>query len=138
MRKLFERDAIQHFSSFGPEDPAWPGLDTLLHRHRAMRASGREQIRQFSILDREFHRFIIRNLNNRFVDDIYDVVSFVFHYHYQWRRNDQITRNCDALDERISIILALEARDIGAATLALQQHLSTSVRTLLDAAMPVD
>ena len=138
VRKLFETDAIQHFGEFAADDPVWGELDDLLLRHHAMRAASPEQIRQFSILDREFHRFIIRNLANRFVDDIYDVMSFVFHYHYQWRRNDQVARNCEALDEHISIILALKARNIGAAAHALEQHLSTSVRTLLGAALPMD
>ena len=138
VRKLFERDAIQRFRVFAPGDPVWAELDDLLVRHHAMRAASPEEIRQFSILDREFHRFIIRNLGNRFVDDIYDVVSFVFHYHYQWRRNDQVTRNCDALDEHVAIIVALKAGNIDAASQALELHLSTSVRTLLGAAMPVE
>ena len=137
VRKLFEHDAIRRFAAFGEGDPVWSELDGLLARHRAMRAGGPEQIRQFPALDREFHRFVIRNLANRFVDDIYDVMSFVFHYHYQWRRDEQVARNIDALDEHIEIAVALQARDFGGAAAALERHLSTSVRTLLDAAMPI-
>ena len=133
MRRMFELDAIRQFANAGPDDPAWPQIASFLRRHAAVRDTHAEEPRLFSELDREFHRFLVGRLRNRFADSFYDIISFVFHYHYQWDKRDEIARNAAALVEHEAILHALADGDFEEAERRLRRHLDTAVRTLLAA-----
>ncbi len=130
IRRIFEVDAIRRFASLGANDEAWRMIGALLRRHADIRRNHTQQPRLFSELDREFHRFLVERLGNRFANSFYDIISFVFHYHYQWDRRDEAARNARALDEHEAVLRALVARDFIAAERLLDQHLATSVQTL--------
>jgi DNA-binding GntR family transcriptional regulator len=87
--------------------------------------------KDFPALDRDFHTFLIGLLNNRFAQGLYDVVSLVFHYHYQWDKDEELARNQYAAHEHLDILHALARRDIAGAREAMRIHLNSSRSTLL-------
>ena len=119
------------------DDPIWAEVAALAATHQTLSAESDSRLRQFPAIDRAFHRVLVGRLRNRFVDSLYDVVSFVFHYHYQWRKDDESARYRTAIAEHIGILDALMARDIAVAEERLAVHLETSVRTLLQSAMRI-
>ena len=44
---------------------------------------------------------------NQFIDRFYDLITLIFHYHYQWNKRDERQRNEVALEEHLSYIDAL-------------------------------
>ena len=135
LRRQFEIDGLSTFANLGENDPAFAAVDALLVRHWHMRRHDDDILQSFSSLDREFHQFIVQRLNNRFVASLYDVVSFVFHFHYQWRKDAELARNAQAIDEHLAILDALKAHNPEAAIRAMEVHLATSLRTLLESAI---
>ena len=91
----------------------------------------RLMVNAFPALDREFHTFLIGLLNNRFAQGFYDIVSFVFHYHYQWDKGEEKGRNQYAVQEHLAILHALAEHDIPKALACMQEHLDSSRRTML-------
>jgi DNA-binding GntR family transcriptional regulator len=87
--------------------------------------------KDFPALDRDFHTFLIGLLNNRFAQGFYDIVSLVFHYHYQWDKGSEMARNQYAAHEHLDILRALSRRDIGGALDAMRIHLNSARSTLL-------
>ena len=74
-------------------------------------------------------------LSNRFVQSFYDVVSFVFHFHYQWRKDRELIRHTKAIEEHIAILTALRNREFESAVAHMETHLQTALRTLLESAI---
>jgi DNA-binding GntR family transcriptional regulator len=70
-------------------------------------------------------------LENRFALALNDTVSLVFHYHYQWDKQDEMPRNQHAVREHLAILRALRKRDQAAALAAMGKHLDSSRRTML-------
>lgn len=134
IRRLFELDAIGRFAALPDDDPAWSRVDEFLRLHAQVRDTQAQDPRDFSELDRRFHRFLMEPLHNRFANGFYDIIAFVFHYHYQWSTADRVARNEVALGEHEAVLHALAGRDIPAAERALEAHLETSVRTLFASA----
>ena len=87
----------------------------------------------FPALDRDFHTFLIGCLDNRFAQGFYDIVSLVFHYHYQWDKGTERARNEYAVHEHLDILQALARRDTAAALDAMRVHLASARSTLLQA-----
>lgn len=131
MRDLLELQAIECFAEAEPGDPVWDAVARLAGRHRALKPRIEASYNEFPSLDRELHTLIIERLGNRFARSFYDIVSFVFHYHYQWNKSQEMLRNRVALDEHLAILDALERREIDIATAKLRLHLDTARRTLL-------
>lgn len=131
-REMFELKAIEKIGRLAPDDPAFARLAALLERHEALAAAPRSSEADFPALDREFHGFLIGVLQNRFAEGLNDVVSLVFHYHYQWDKRDEIPRNRHALQEHLAILRALIARDAPAALAAMRAHLNSAHTTMLN------
>ena len=70
-------------------------------------------------------------MNNRFVDDFFELVSLIFHFHYRWKKTDERDRNLAAAREHLRVIRALRAGNQAAAEKAFAQHLQTARKTLL-------
>jgi FCD domain len=68
---------------------------------------------------------------NRFVQNFYDVISMIFHYHYQWDKADEKKRNRAALHEHLAYIAALRSRDPRAIDAKCRAHLRSARKTLL-------
>jgi DNA-binding GntR family transcriptional regulator len=131
VRQMFEFAAIEHFARLAPGDPAFAKLEALIARHEQLGSVMPARHKDFPGLDREFHTFLIGLLNNRFAQSFYDVVSLVFHYHYQWDKGDETARNQYAVHEHLDILRALARRDIAGALEAMRIHLNSSRSTLL-------
>jgi DNA-binding GntR family transcriptional regulator len=131
VRRMFELAAVAHFAELAPDDPAFARLDELIARHEQLGSVMPARHKDFPALDRDFHTFLIGLLNNRFAQGLYDIVSLVFHYHYQWDKGDEMVRNQHAVHEHLEILRALARRDFSGAEGAMRTHLDSSRSTLL-------
>lgn len=130
-REMFELKAIEKVGQLAPDDPAFARLDELLARHEALDSLPSSSRADFPALDREFHTFLIGLLKNRFAENLNDIVSMVFHYHYQWDKRDEVPRNRYALQEHLAILRALTERDVPKALAAMRTHLHSARSTML-------
>ncbi|MGK5047566.1 GntR family transcriptional regulator [Janthinobacterium sp. GB4P2] len=131
MRRMFELAAVEQFAALQHNDPAYKELARLIVQHEKLEAKIDTRHSAFPALDREFHTFLIGLLNNRFAQGFYDIVSFVFHYHYQWDKGEEMGRNKYALQEHLAILRALAVHDVPTALACMQEHLTSSRRTML-------
>lgn len=132
MRQMFELTALEHFMGLPPEDPAWQQLERLLSKHQGLEPRMKTRFTEFPALDRDLHTLLVSKMQNRFAQEFYDIVSFVFHYHYQWNKSDEMERNCVAMGEHLSIIQAMLAHDTTAAMSAMRAHLKTARTSILN------
>lgn len=131
IRGLLEARALKDLEAMPPGDLVWSQVDNLTLRHRELLEAIDQRYGEFSTLDRELHAMLIGASVNRFVDDFYAIISFTFHYHYQWDKSDEKERHVAGLHEHLDILEALQNRDFNAAGRALESHLATARRTLL-------
>ena len=88
---------------------------------------------EFSELDERFHRLVNDASRNRFIVSFYDIISLIFHYHYQWNKSDERNRNIVAIREHLACIAALQSGKSADVATALAAHMDTARRTLLAA-----
>jgi DNA-binding GntR family transcriptional regulator len=100
--------------------------DAMIARHRDIEAAIARRHTEFAALDRDFHLWIIGFLNNRFACDFFDIVSFLFHYHYQWDRNYEVERTRVAIAEHMTVLIALRSGAMDNARHAMAVHHATS------------
>lgn len=134
VRHLFEMHSLSCFMTLEDDDPNWLTLETLLDDHKSLKSKINEDFQQFSELDQRFHGLLKAARPNQFIHQFYDIISFVFHYHYQWDKSDEKERNIIALDEHIDIISKMLLKDYRGATVSLENHLNTAKRSLLKTA----
>ncbi len=136
-RKVLEMRALVKLLELEGEHPVWSELSDLLALHRAVLQDFEHRHGEVSALDVRLHRALLSGTQNRFISQFFEVVSFVCHYHYQWDKSGQKERLRVALTEHIELLIALLAGDAAAAVAALEAHLDTAERTLLDCATQV-
>ena len=85
-----------------------------------------ERFHDFSDLDSRFHRLINSAAPNRFIDGFYDIITLIFHYHYQWNKQDERQRNEVAIREHLTYIDALLSRSRTMVELACRAHLASA------------
>lgn len=128
IRQLFELQSLDHFVA----DPgSAETLRQLREDHIDLLARIDSDYHSFSALDERFHRAINDASKNRFIREFYDVISLIFHYHFQWSKVDERERNEAAIHEHLAIIAALEQRDMKQARKAASLHLQSARQTLL-------
>ena len=103
----------------------------LLERHRTLRDSVGSDFRMFSLLDRDFHALLLSAADNIFFNQSLEIISVIFHFHYQWDERDLKQRNIIAIDEHMMILIALICRNEIDATLALRNHLMTAKQSMI-------
>lgn len=135
VRRMFELAAVEQLVSLPAGHPAFEQLDILVRRHEALKAGLPDNYADFPALDRELHTFLIGLLNNRFAFSLNDLVSLVFHYHYQWDKGEERPRIQHAVQEHLVLLRALARRDRTAALAAMNKHLDSARRTMLDAVL---
>jgi DNA-binding GntR family transcriptional regulator len=133
VRELFELRSAMAFAQQDPAAPAWQALKELEAEHRELLGQIDERFHDFSDLDERFHRLINTASKNRFMADFHDIMSLIFHYHYQWRKVDERERNEMAIREHLDYIEALLTRDPKRIEAACRHHLKTARNTLLAA-----
>lgn len=129
MRELIELAAMARMPS-APDGAFMAAVDGMIARHRVIEASLPECYTAFPTLDRAFHLWIVGWLENRFARDFLDIVSFLFHYHYQWDKQQEPERSRVAIAEHLAVLEALRAGRVDAAQRAMSVHLATSRRAL--------
>ncbi|MEO8756632.1 MAG: GntR family transcriptional regulator [Devosia sp.] len=130
IREMFELRSAGAFAALPPDATIWMALKTLRKEHQQLLADIDARFHDFSDLDNRFHRLISSASPNRFIDDFYDIISFIFHYHYQWNKRDERQRNEVAIREHLSYIDALLQRDQRTVELACHAHLASAKLTL--------
>ncbi len=131
VRELFEMRSALAFARQNPDAPAWGSLRRIEEEHRTLLADIDARFHDFSSLDERFHRLINDASHNRFIEDFYDVISLIFHYHYQWNKADERERNAVAIAEHLAYIKALFTRDPKRIEKACRNHLTSARETLL-------
>lgn len=132
VREMFEVRSAQRFVTLGDDDPAWTVLALIRQEHLVLLEQAQSRYTDFSELDERFHRLINDVSRNRFIVSFYDVISMIFHYHYQWNKRDERERNIAAIREHLIYIDALLRRDQSAATKSCRAHMATARITLLE------
>ena len=93
VREVFELRSAIAFAAQPPEATGWTTLKALQKEHLALQGDIARRYNNFSDLDERFHRLVHDASKNRFMADFYDVISLIFHYHYQWNKADEKERN---------------------------------------------
>ena len=93
VREMFELRSAASFVHLAEDHPAWEELRLVEAQHHALLADIDNRYMDFSELDERFHLLVQKASSNRFIIDFYDIISIVFHYHYQWNKHDERQRN---------------------------------------------
>ena len=131
IREIFELRSALAFARLSAGAPEWRTLTRLEAEHRDLLGSIATRFHDFSDLDDRFHRLINSASGNRFIVDFHDIISLIFHYHYQWSKADERERNEVAIAEHLAYIAALASRDPKRIEVACGLHLSSARKTLL-------
>ena len=131
VRELFEMRSALAFEKLTETSAVWPALKALEQEHKALFRNISTRYRDFPSLDERFHRLVNSTSKNRFFMDFYDIISLIFHYHYQWSKVDEKLRNKAAIGEHLNYIEALFSRDPKRIQLACNRHLNSARKTLL-------
>lgn len=131
IREMFELRSARAMASLPETAPVWAHLAALRCEHEALRADIDGRYHDFSDLDSRFHRLINTAAPNRFIDGFYDVITLIFHYHYQWNKRDERQRNEVAIREHLDYIDALASRDAARIERACRAHLASARSTMM-------
>lgn len=132
VREMFELRAFQSYCAAERKESEKRTLSLLAQEHLDILENIDRDYLKFPNLDEKFHRTFRRALSNRFVDDFYELVSLIFHFHYRWKKADERERNEVAAQEHLDVIQALLADNKQAAQDAIRLHLESARRTLMD------
>jgi DNA-binding GntR family transcriptional regulator len=131
IREMFELRSARRFVELPGQSSVWAQLDEIEREHHVLLSEIDARYCDFSRLDERLHRLIHDTSRNRFIRDFYDVISMIFHYHYQWDKVDEKERNIVAIHEHLAYIEALRSRDLRAIDTRCRAHLRTARTTLL-------
>jgi DNA-binding GntR family transcriptional regulator len=131
IREMFELRSARAFGALPENSPLWPQLEILRHEHLTLLEEIERCYHDFSDLDSRFHRLINSAAPNRFIDSFYDIITVIFHYHYQWNKQDERQRNEVAIGEHLTYIEALLSRKFAIIDLACRAHLASAKETLI-------
>lgn len=135
LRYLFEMNALAKFMTLPANSKDWVTLQALLNEHLSLKESISSKYLEFSDLDKRFHTLLQNAKPNQFISEFYDIISFIFHYHYQWDKSDELKRNTVAVNEHIDILSNILLKDFAGATLSLEIHLQTAKTSLKKTAL---
>lgn len=131
LREMLETHALNRFLNLPSDDERWMQARDLLDRHRRLRDTLASHYRQFAALDKEMHTLILSAANNPFFNQSLEIISVIFHSHYQWDESDLKQRNIVALEEHMAILTALLSRQDADALCALHAHLATAKTSMI-------
>ena len=131
IREMFELRSAMAFAALPDTSPLWQRLKTLRDEHIALLRDVDERFHDFSDLDSRLHRLINSAAPNRFIEDFFDIITLIFHYHYQWNKRDERQRNGVAIREHLTYIDALLGRNKSIVELACRAHLASAKETLM-------
>lgn len=130
IREMFELRSAMAFAVH-PRNPALiERLIQIRDKHLILLSNIDNDFRDFSEIDSQLHRLVIAATPNRFVDSFYDIMTLIFHYHYQWRKHDERQRNEVAIYEHLAYIDALVKGDVTAIEATCRTHLQSARLTM--------
>lgn len=133
IREMFELRSAKAFGALPRHSPLWWQIDALRLEHQDLLNDVDSRYHDFSDLDNRFHRLINSAAPNRFIDGFYDIISLIFHYHYQWNKKDERKRNEVAIREHLAYIDALKSKNAASIEQACRTHLASAKQTLITA-----
>jgi DNA-binding GntR family transcriptional regulator len=133
IREMFELRSAFAFARLPEDSSLWRQLAELRAEHLALLKDIDARFRDFPSLDSRFHRLVNSAEPNRFIDDFYDIITMIFHYHYQWNKRDERQRNEVAIREHLAYMDALASRKAPMVEQACRAHLSSAKETLISA-----
>ncbi|WP_187971540.1 GntR family transcriptional regulator [Aquibium microcysteis] len=136
IREMFELRSSRALAAMPETSPHWSLLEAMRREHLQLLAEIDTRFHDFSDLDSRFHRLISLAAPNRFIDSFYDIITVIFHYHYQWNKHDERQRNEVAIREHLTYIDALVSRNVAMVELACRAHLASARETLLRSTSP--
>lgn len=131
IREMFELRSAKAFAALPTNSLLWQHIDAVRGEHLMLLSEIEHRYHDFSDLDSRFHRLINSVVPNRFIDDFYDIITLIFHYHYQWNKHDERQRNEVAIREHLIYIDALVSRNVSMIELACRSHLASAKETLI-------
>jgi DNA-binding GntR family transcriptional regulator len=131
IREMFELRSAKAFATLSDSSPLWQQIEALREEHLSLQREIGDRYHDFSELDARFHRLVNSAVPNRFVDSFQDIITLIFHYHYQWNKRDERHRNTVAIDEHLVYIEALLSRNVAMVELACRAHLASAKETLI-------
>ena len=131
IREMFELRSALAFADLPATSPQWQRLEALREEHVALLSDIERRFHDFSDLDSRFHRLINSAAPNQFIDSFFDLITLIFHYHYQWNKQDERKRNEVAIREHLTYIEALRSRSRTIVELACRAHLASARETLM-------
>jgi DNA-binding GntR family transcriptional regulator len=131
IREMFELRSARAFAALPLGSPLWQQIETLRNEHLLLLAEIDDRFHDFSDLDSRFHRLVNSAAPNQFIDSFYDIITLIFHYHYQWNKKDERQRNEVAIREHLTYIEALLSHSVAMTELACKAHLSSARETLI-------
>lgn len=131
IREMFELRSAVAFATLPEDSLHWQKLETLREEHTALLTDIDRRYHDFSDLDSRFHRLINSAAPNQFIEDFFDIITLIFHYHYQWNKQDERQRNEVAIREHLTYIEALLSRNPSIVQLACRAHMSSAKETLM-------
>lgn len=131
IREMFELRSALAFAALPQSSPMWQKLEALREEHVALLGDIERRFHDFSDLDSRFHRLINSAAPNQFIDSFFDLITLIFHYHYQWNKQDERKRNEVAIREHLTYIEALRSRSSTIVELACRAHLASAKETLM-------
>lgn len=135
LREILETHALSKFMNLPRNDPRWVEAKHLLNEHRDFRELVMRKAKDFSILDKKFHQLILSALGNNYINHLFDAISMVYHFHYQWDDKNIKQRNFIALDEHMTILSKIITGDDVGANLELTRHLMTAKKSITSSAL---
>jgi DNA-binding GntR family transcriptional regulator len=131
IREMFELRSAGAFAGLPDNSFLWQQIEALRVEHLNLLKEIESHYHDFSALDSKFHQLINSVVPNRFIDDFYDIITLIFHYHYQWNKQDERQRNEVAIQEHLTYIDALKSRNVSMIELACRAHLASARETLI-------
>lgn len=131
MREIIELRAVERFVQLPSDHVLWREIDLIEAEHHALLADFDRRLRDFSELDHRFHKLVGSAAPNRFLGNIQGVMAVIFHYHYQWNKKDEASRNRHALEEHLAYIDGLKSGNLEHGRDACRLHLETARTTML-------
>jgi DNA-binding GntR family transcriptional regulator len=131
IRVMFELRSARKFAELPDDSSLWEELIRLQAAHEQLLEHIADRYQDFSGLDSEFHQLVNAAAPNRFINEFYGLISFIFHFHYQWNKKDERQRNEAAIVEHLAYIDALFSRSAKRIERACLQHMASAKTTLL-------
>ncbi|MCI7352861.1 MAG: GntR family transcriptional regulator [[Actinobacillus] rossii] len=131
LREMLECHALKCFIELPKDDIRWVDMKFLYEEHKELSKDIVTRYTDFALLDHRFHSLLLSAANNPFINDFIDLISLIFHFHYQWDNRNLQTRNILAVSEHLAILMSILSKDYESAKNELKRHLQTAKKTLI-------